>query len=158
MPQKNAPADHLARWSNVRARSVSSQIVNNVRESLFRGELKPGDFLGSENDLAQKLGVNEEKAEAIGATTASAAAMAGGWRRGRRGGAAGGFGSGGQGGRGNRRLAKKFGRWLRDAEPIPERVSKPPRDRDPRPGIIRRRPIEPSTKPPQDPPKRGPYR
>lgn len=58
MARKNAQADHVAGWSAVRARSVSSQIVNNVRESLFRGELKPGDFLGTENELAQKLGVS----------------------------------------------------------------------------------------------------
>lgn len=58
MPKKNEQTDHVSRWSDVRARSVSSQIVSNVRESLFRGELKPGDFLGSENDLAQKLGVS----------------------------------------------------------------------------------------------------
>ncbi len=58
MANKNAQSDKGAAWVNVQSRSVSSQIVDNVRESLFRGELKPGDFLGSENDLAQKLGVS----------------------------------------------------------------------------------------------------
>lgn len=58
MIEKNEKADHSSHWGDVRARSVSGQIVNNVRERLFRGELKPGDFLGSENELAQKLGVS----------------------------------------------------------------------------------------------------
>jgi DNA-binding FadR family transcriptional regulator len=37
---------------------VSDRIVNQVRSALFRGELSPGDFLGSETDLARKLGVS----------------------------------------------------------------------------------------------------
>ena len=47
-----------SRWAAVRAQSVSSQIVDRVRGGLFSGELKPGDFLGSENELAQQLGVS----------------------------------------------------------------------------------------------------
>lgn len=45
-------------WETVRAQSVSSQIVERVRDGLFRGELKPGDLIGSETDLALKLGVS----------------------------------------------------------------------------------------------------
>jgi hypothetical protein len=45
-------------WETVRAQSVSSQIVERVRDGLFRGELKPGDLIGSESDLALKLGVS----------------------------------------------------------------------------------------------------
>jgi DNA-binding FadR family transcriptional regulator len=37
---------------------VSDRIVDQVRSALFRGELSPGDFLGSETDLARKLGVS----------------------------------------------------------------------------------------------------
>ena len=47
-----------SRWQDVRAQSVSSRIVDQVRAALFRGELKPGDVLGSETDLAQKFGVS----------------------------------------------------------------------------------------------------
>jgi DNA-binding FadR family transcriptional regulator len=38
--------------------SASSRIVEQVRAALFRGELKPGDMIGSETDLARKLGVS----------------------------------------------------------------------------------------------------
>jgi GntR family transcriptional repressor for pyruvate dehydrogenase complex len=47
-----------SRWQTVRPTSVSDRIVAQVRTALFRGELNPGDFLGSETDLAQKLGVS----------------------------------------------------------------------------------------------------
>jgi GntR family transcriptional repressor for pyruvate dehydrogenase complex len=33
-------------------------MVEQVRSALFRGELKPGDFLGSETELARELGVS----------------------------------------------------------------------------------------------------
>jgi len=45
-------------WESVRTESVSGRIVDQVWNALFRGELKPGDFLGSEIQLAQKLGVS----------------------------------------------------------------------------------------------------
>ena len=62
----NAGVDHKAplsqerwsRWQDVRAAVVSSRIVDQVRAALFRGELKPGDVLGSETDLARKFGVS----------------------------------------------------------------------------------------------------
>lgn len=38
--------------------TLSSQIVQFVRDALFRGELKTGDVLGSEADLATKFGVS----------------------------------------------------------------------------------------------------
>ena len=47
-----------SRWQDVRPQSVSSRIVDQVRAALFRGELKPGDMLGSETDLAKKFGVS----------------------------------------------------------------------------------------------------
>ncbi len=38
--------------------TLSSQIVAAVRADLFDGRLAPGDFLGSEHDLAQRFGVS----------------------------------------------------------------------------------------------------
>ena len=40
-----------------RSSSLSSQIVADVRDALFGKKLKPGDFLGTEKDLAAKHGV-----------------------------------------------------------------------------------------------------
>ena len=47
-----------SQWQDVRPLPMSSRIVEQVRAALFRGELNPGDFLGSETDLARKLGVS----------------------------------------------------------------------------------------------------
>jgi GntR family transcriptional repressor for pyruvate dehydrogenase complex len=41
-----------------RSASLSSQIVADVRETLFAKRLKPGDFLGTEKDLAARHGVS----------------------------------------------------------------------------------------------------
>jgi GntR family transcriptional regulator, transcriptional repressor for pyruvate dehydrogenase complex len=41
-----------------RSGSLSSQIVSDVRDALFGKKLKPGDFLGTENDLAAKYDVS----------------------------------------------------------------------------------------------------
>ncbi|HYI87164.1 MAG TPA: FCD domain-containing protein [Burkholderiales bacterium] len=41
-----------------RSGSLSSQIVSDVRDALFGKKLKPGDFLGTENDLASRYGVS----------------------------------------------------------------------------------------------------
>ena len=41
-----------------RSASLSSQIVADVRESLFAKRLRPGDFLGTEKDLASRHGVS----------------------------------------------------------------------------------------------------
>lgn len=43
---------------DVRPQPMSVRIVDQVRAALFRGDLNPGDFLGSETDLARKLGVS----------------------------------------------------------------------------------------------------
>jgi GntR family transcriptional regulator, transcriptional repressor for pyruvate dehydrogenase complex len=53
-----APSPSWIGWQSVRTESVSARIVDQVWNALFRGELKPGDFLGSEIQLAQKLGVS----------------------------------------------------------------------------------------------------
>ena len=41
-----------------RASSLSAQIVAEVRDALFGKRLKPGDFLGTEKDLAARFGVS----------------------------------------------------------------------------------------------------
>jgi GntR family transcriptional repressor for pyruvate dehydrogenase complex len=41
-----------------RSDSLSSQIVASVRDALFAKKLKPGEFLGTENDLADRFGVS----------------------------------------------------------------------------------------------------
>ncbi len=54
----------LARHSNardfigVRADSLSSQIVSAVRDALFAKQIQPGEFLGTENDLAERFNVS----------------------------------------------------------------------------------------------------
>lgn len=41
-----------------RTATMSTQIVAQVRDALFAKELRPGDFLGTEKDLAQRFGVS----------------------------------------------------------------------------------------------------
>src|SRR3979490_1461527 len=41
-----------------RSVSLSSRIVADVRDALFAKKLKPGDFLGTEKDLAARFGVS----------------------------------------------------------------------------------------------------
>ena len=41
-----------------RSATLSTQIVAQVREALFAKELRPGDFLGTEKDLAARFGVS----------------------------------------------------------------------------------------------------
>jgi len=41
-----------------RSASLSSQIIGDVRDALFAKKLKPGDFLGTENELADRYGVS----------------------------------------------------------------------------------------------------
>jgi GntR family transcriptional repressor for pyruvate dehydrogenase complex len=41
-----------------RSSSLSSQIVAGVRDALFAREIKPGDFLGTEKDLAARYGAS----------------------------------------------------------------------------------------------------
>jgi GntR family transcriptional regulator, transcriptional repressor for pyruvate dehydrogenase complex len=45
-------------WDQVRAESLSAQIVSQVRSALFQRELRPGDFLGTEASLAERFGVS----------------------------------------------------------------------------------------------------
>ena len=41
-----------------RTATMSTQIIVQVREALFAKELRPGDFLGTEKDLAERFGVS----------------------------------------------------------------------------------------------------
>ena len=41
-----------------RTATMSTQIVAQVRDALFAKELRPGDFLGTEKDLAERFGVS----------------------------------------------------------------------------------------------------
>ena len=41
-----------------RSASLSSQIIADVRDALFAKKLKPGDFLGTENEIAARYGVS----------------------------------------------------------------------------------------------------
>jgi GntR family transcriptional regulator, transcriptional repressor for pyruvate dehydrogenase complex len=41
-----------------RTATLSTQIVAQVRDALFAKELRPGDFLGTEKDLAERFGVS----------------------------------------------------------------------------------------------------
>ena len=51
-------SESWSQWQDVRPQSASSRIVEQVRAALFRGDLNPGDYIGSETDLARKLGVS----------------------------------------------------------------------------------------------------
>src|SRR5258706_12140900 len=42
----------------LRSATMSTQIVAQVRDALFAKELRPGDFLGTEKDLAERFGVS----------------------------------------------------------------------------------------------------
>ncbi|MDH7799378.1 MULTISPECIES: FCD domain-containing protein [unclassified Beijerinckia] len=45
-------------WLQVRASTASAEIVSQIRQRLFDGLLKPGDFLGTESSLSQEFGVS----------------------------------------------------------------------------------------------------
>jgi GntR family transcriptional repressor for pyruvate dehydrogenase complex len=54
----NDSAERAPIFLGGRAASLSSQIVVDVRDALFAKKLKPGDFLGTEKDLAARFGVS----------------------------------------------------------------------------------------------------
>lgn len=54
--ERDTAAGHVFLGS--RPASLSSQIVAQVRDALFAKKLKPGEFLGTENDLAARFGVS----------------------------------------------------------------------------------------------------
>ncbi|MBN9083687.1 MAG: hypothetical protein BGP04_15760 [Rhizobiales bacterium 62-17] len=52
------PSYGSGRWLQVRASTASAEIVSQIRQRLFDGQLKPGDFLGTESSLSQEFGVS----------------------------------------------------------------------------------------------------
>ena len=46
------------RWMQVRASTASAEIVSQIRQRLFDGLLKPGDFVGTEGSLSGEFGVS----------------------------------------------------------------------------------------------------
>lgn len=48
----------LAVLREVRGSTLSSQIVSQIKDAVFRGEFKPGDAIGSEADIAAQFGVS----------------------------------------------------------------------------------------------------
>lgn len=55
---REAGPDGSGRWMQVRATKASSEIVAQIRERLFEGKLRPGDFVGTERSLAVEFGVS----------------------------------------------------------------------------------------------------
>jgi GntR family transcriptional regulator, transcriptional repressor for pyruvate dehydrogenase complex len=53
-----APEEKKRQFGAGRADALSTQIVGHVRDDLFEKKLKPGDFLGTEMDLANRYGVS----------------------------------------------------------------------------------------------------
>jgi GntR family transcriptional repressor for pyruvate dehydrogenase complex len=53
-----APDEKKRQFGAGRADALSTQIVSRVRDDLFEKKLKPGDFLGTEMDLANRYGVS----------------------------------------------------------------------------------------------------
>jgi GntR family transcriptional repressor for pyruvate dehydrogenase complex len=59
-PPKIEPAgfDFDRPWTPARVAPVSGQIVSQIRRALFQGDLSPGQFLGSEAQLALRFGAS----------------------------------------------------------------------------------------------------
>ncbi len=51
-------AANIGAFRPSRGMTLSSQIVKQIRDALFAGQLKPGDVLGSEGELAKRFGVS----------------------------------------------------------------------------------------------------
>src|SRR6187402_3447736 len=54
----NVPREATPIFVGGHSASLSAQIVGQVRDALFARKLKPGDFLGTEKDLAARFGVS----------------------------------------------------------------------------------------------------
>src|SRR5499427_2249319 len=52
------PAIKLGEVLAFRGPTLSTRIITKVREALFAKEMRPGDFLGTEKDLAERFGVS----------------------------------------------------------------------------------------------------
>jgi GntR family transcriptional repressor for pyruvate dehydrogenase complex len=51
-------AEGSGRWMQVRASTASAEIVMQIRQRLFDGALRPGDFVGTEGSLSLAFGVS----------------------------------------------------------------------------------------------------
>ena len=60
IPAWVAPADTVAApiWEPVQADTLSWRIISQVRKALFSGQLKSGDFMGTEASIAAQFGVS----------------------------------------------------------------------------------------------------
>ena len=58
MSSESRPEISAVRWSRPEAGTLSGHIVVQVRAALFAGELKSGDYLGTELSLAERFGVS----------------------------------------------------------------------------------------------------
>lgn len=56
-PDESAPAIPSL-WEPVQADTLSWRIISQVRKALFAGQIKPGEFLGTEASIAQQFGVS----------------------------------------------------------------------------------------------------
>ena len=77
-------ADRPGRWLTVKPGRVSNQIVDQVTSELLAGRLRPGDYLGTETDLASQFGVSRTTVrsavrtlETLGAVTVQVGASGG---------------------------------------------------------------------------------
>lgn len=57
-PERDDGLDGSGRWMQVRAAKASAEIVAQIRERLFDGKFRPGDFVGTERSLAVEFGVS----------------------------------------------------------------------------------------------------
>jgi GntR family transcriptional repressor for pyruvate dehydrogenase complex len=54
----SVPDERKAAWRQVRQAPVSLRIAQQIRDAVFAGTLQPGDWVGSEMDLARQFGVS----------------------------------------------------------------------------------------------------
>ncbi|HEY8579287.1 MAG TPA: FCD domain-containing protein, partial [Beijerinckiaceae bacterium] len=57
-PPLAAGGEGSGRWMQVRASTASAEIVMQIRQRLFDGALRPGDFIGTEGTLSAAFGVS----------------------------------------------------------------------------------------------------
>jgi len=57
-PTREDGHEGSGRWMQVRAAKASAEIVAQIRERLFDGKFKPGDFVGTERTLAVEFGIS----------------------------------------------------------------------------------------------------
>ena len=57
-PMREDGHEGSGRWMQVRVAKASAEIVAQIRERLFDGKFRPGDFVGTERTLAVEFGVS----------------------------------------------------------------------------------------------------